>query len=131
MLFLTHSGLMVTGFLLMVAGVIIARYQKKKRWWLKTHKILEISAVLAVTVAFFCGIWMVSLSGDPHFAIRHAYVGLAVFVLSAITLVIGLLQLRVRGMAARLRPVHRWMGRTTILLFFLNIFLGLSLAGIW
>ena len=33
MLFYLHAGLMLSGVLLMAAGMMVARYLKTKRWW--------------------------------------------------------------------------------------------------
>jgi len=130
MIFYLHAGLISMGFLLMATGLVTARYLKKKRWWLRAHKTLEMLSSFAIVSGFICGILVVSASGSVHFALAHAYVGACVFMLALVTLVVGFLQFRIRGQAALFRPIHRWSGRLTGVLYLANIGLGLSLAGV-
>jgi hypothetical protein len=46
--FYLHAGAMVLGFLFMSAGVGIARFQRRKRWWLKAHKSVTILSGLYI-----------------------------------------------------------------------------------
>lgn len=129
MLFYAHAGLMAAAILLMGSGILIARYEKKKRWWLNAHKALGLSSTLATTLAFVFAVMMVSASEGIHMNRMHAYVGAAVLTLSLATATLGFLQLRIKGMGARIRPVHRLIGRIAVSLFMFNIVLGISVAG--
>jgi hypothetical protein len=52
------------------------------------------------------------------------------FGFAVLTPTLGMLQLKVRSVAAKLRSPHRWSGRVILCLMFVNILLGLSLLGL-
>ena len=81
MLLFTHAGLMVSGFLLMVAGMAAARYLRGKGWWLKAHRRLVLGGFLAVILGFFAEALQLSLDGNSHFTVPHAHLGVLIFFL--------------------------------------------------
>jgi len=129
-IFYAHAGLMVGGFLLMATGVTAAMFFRKKRWWLKLHRL----AGVAGTCAFFLGVamafLMVAQAGEAHLKMPHAWLGTAVFLLAVVTPGLGQLQFRWKEKAQKIRALHRWSGRLTLAAAALNIFSGLWLAGI-
>ena len=70
--FYTHAGFMTAGFLLMLAGVTVAMFIKRRRWWLSIHK----AAGILTAVCFLCGftvaILMVGVSEEELFRVTHA-----------------------------------------------------------
>jgi len=121
---------MMLAFLVMVVGLIVARFMKKKTWWLKVHRFLGISAVILVFLGLFAEALQLSLAGRPHFRSPHSWIGVMAVGFAVLTPIFGLLQIKVRKAAARIRGTHRWFGRITLLLMFFNIILGLSMIGI-
>ncbi len=129
-LWVVHATLMTIGFILILIGVGIAKTQKKKKWWLKTHKIIGIFAAIISVAGLFLGFIMVSLSSGEHFRVPHAYIGVIAIIFVILTPILGFAALKVKEGKAKIRSIHRWIGRIAIVLMLLNIIFGLSLAGV-
>lgn len=125
----THAVLMILALCIMLAGGIIARFMKKKVWWLKIHRSLGITGVITFLVALFVIVLQITLTEREHFRIIHSWIGFVIFVFAVLTPTLGILQLKVRSVAIRLRSFHRWSGRITLCLMLINVFLGLSMMG--
>lgn len=119
---------MVTGFVLMAAAVAVAMLMRKKRWWLKTHRILGGIGTLSGILGLGAAIGMVAISTGQHFRGPHAYLGAMTILAVVLTPILGFLQFRIRK--KQIRIVHRWSGRITIILVVVTIAAGLRLAGI-
>lgn len=130
MLLYLHAGFMITGLVLMTAGVCIARFMRKKPWWLRSHRALGICGVLSIVLGFATAVYMVAESGDEHFDVLHAYVGAVVILAAMATPILGQLQFTLKNRRTELRNAHRWSGAMTLILIPLNIISGLVLAGI-
>ncbi len=127
--FLVHLSLMFLGFLLLTAGVITVMYLRKKMWWFRLHKMLGILATLFFGAGGVAAVSMVYLSGEPHFAVPHTWVGGAAIVLMIGTLTAGFAQTRVAN-KKRMRLIHRSMGRTVAVLALVAVITGAMAAGI-
>ena len=130
MVIYVHGGFMVTGFSLMAAGFAVARFLRKKRFWLRTHRALGLSGASSIGLGFLTALYMVSDFGGDHFAVLHAYVGAVTVFLSAMTPTLGQLPFVLRSRAAEIRTWHRWSGAMTLLMVFLTILSGLVQAGV-
>jgi len=121
---------MTAGFLLMLAGVATAMFVKRRRWWLSIHK----AAGILTAVCFLCGFTfatlMVGVSEEEHFRVAHAYLGLLTTVLTFLTAVLGHLQFRIKNASGKIRTLHRWSGRITLVSACMAIASGLQTAGI-
>jgi len=126
-MFLYHAGFMTAGFLVLLAGGAVARYAKRRRWWLRAHRGLGWGGV-ALVLAGFAAIFMGK--GEVHFHVPHGWFGVVIVLLAVATPVLGHLSFIMREKSATLRLVHRWSGRTTLALMGLNILSGLFIAGI-
>ncbi len=118
------------GVLLLVTGAGIARFGRKKRWWLRAHKALALTGSSLVLIGAAAAFLMVAQSGGAHVKVPHAGIGLAVVFLAVITPVFGLMQFKVKEKAAQFRTRHRWSGRITPLTGLVTILSGLRTAGI-
>lgn len=125
-----HALFLLIGFILILAGLTVARFFRKKRWWLKFHKIFNIlgpaciiTGVCVMTVHKF-------KTGGGHLGSLHAYIGLLIVILSILTPLIGYLQIKIHGIGPRLRQIHRISGRILVLIMVINILSGLRIAGI-
>jgi uncharacterized membrane protein YfcA len=125
-----HAGFMITGMTLMTAGVFIARFMRKKPWWLRSHRALGICGVLSIALGFSTAVYMVAQSGDEHFEVLHAYAGAVVVLAAAATAILGQLQFTLKNRRTELRNAHRWAGALTLILIPLNMISGLVLAGV-
>jgi hypothetical protein len=130
MLLLTHAGLMVTGFMLMAAAIVIARYARVRKWWFKVHRALALTGFVVMILGFFAEALQLSLDKNEHFAVPHAYLGLVVFILALTTILLGQMQMGIPEIRTRLRKLHAWAGRGTWFLAVVNITVGLSLLGL-
>ena len=126
-MFFYHVGFMGAGFLALFIGGVVARYGKRQRWWLKVHRGLAYGGVLMALAGFA---FMFIGKTDSHFRVPHAWLGAVVILLAVATPVLGNLLFILRERAAALRTLHRWSGRTTLILMGLNIISGLFVAGI-
>ena len=130
MIIYVHGGFMMAGFSLMTGGVVIARFLRKKRFWLRAHKALGLSGALSISLGFLTALYMVSGFGGEHFAVPHADAGVVTVFLSVITPALGWLQFVFRSRAAVIRTWHRWSGVVALLLAFITILSGLVQAGV-
>lgn len=120
-----HALLMSAGFILLVAGVITARFHKTRNWY-KTHAILQLSGGACIIAGLFTGIYMVALSGLPHLRTTHEILGVAIGALVIITIIIGYCIKRVTTLKKSVRMSHRWLGRILIALIVINSILGIQ-----
>lgn len=125
-----HAGLMLAGFLSMMAGALAAMFLRSKRWWLRVHKTAGILGVLSVLVGLAAVIFMITLSGGEHFTVTHAYIGAVTAVCAAATPVLGNLQFKMKSHSTKIRMTHRWSGRFTLLFAIVTIITGLRIFGI-
>ena len=125
-----HAVLMITGLLLLSTGMLIARYMKNRHWWLRAHKMMGISGAIFVISGLVMAIYMVSLSTGVHFRVPHAYLGSITIIFVLMTPIWGYAQFKSVSEAVKIRTIHRWSGRITLALIFINIISGLSLGGI-
>lgn len=112
----------MTGFLLMISGVAIAIFMRRKKWWLKLHRTAGSLAVICFLCGFASAILMVALSTGEHFKVYHAYLGLVTMALILPTPFLGYLQFR---------TVHRWSGRVTLVFACMAVVSGLQLVGVF
>ena len=128
-----HAGLMITGFLLMLSGALIALSLRRRRWWLRSHRLFGIMGTFVIAAGFFAAIIMVIRSEGQHFSTVHTWFGFMTVVLAAATVLLGFLQFN-RKIKLTARPVfrhmHRWSGRTTLILLLVSALSGLRFAGI-
>jgi len=124
-----HAGLMILTLFLLATGACIARFLKKKPWWLKAHRSLAVTGVILFLLAIAAIALQIILTERAHLRVPHSWVGLAGLALILLTPTLGFLQFKMRNAAARLKGLHRWSGRITISVMIINIVLGLILIG--
>ncbi len=122
-----HAGFMGAAFAVLLSGWLVARYARRRRWWLRVHRGLAYVGVFMV----FAGFTVMSLGKTGgHFRVPHAWLGAAVLALAVATPVLGNLQFVFREKMKGIRAAHRFSGRVTLGLMGINIFSGLRLAGL-
>lgn len=127
--FYFHSGFMVTGFLLMMTGIAIAVFMRRRRWWLKLHKAAGTLTAFFFLSGFTSGVIMVAVSAGEHFRLVHHYLGLLTTAMAVLTAVFGYLQFRMKVSTGKMRPLHRWSGRVTLILACVTVVSGLRMIG--
>jgi len=131
LLFLIHAALMVAGFLLVFSAMIVAMTQRKKRWWLKTHKAIGLTGATLILLGTVAAIAAVaSTPAGHHLRTPHTWLGTLTVLTAIFTPALGLLQFGIPKRAGTLRVVHRLFGRFLNLMILVTIFLGLRVAEI-
>ncbi|MBN1761761.1 MAG: hypothetical protein JW878_01610 [Methanomicrobia archaeon] len=125
-----HALLMTLGFILMMTGMLVARYLKARSWWLKAHKPLGVLGSLCALAGLFTAIFIVSQSTGIHFRVPHTYLGAITFIFVAMTPILGYAQLKVTDRRATIRAIHRWSGRITVVLMLITLLSGSALVGL-
>lgn len=126
-----HLSIMTTASVSLLCAIVIARYGKQHKWWLKAHKALNGLAVGLVMAGAIAGFLMVRSFGGPHLAVPHAWLGALVIVLALSMPILGyaIFKTRNRKAVPTLKLVHRWLGRITMLLMVLTVLVGYRHAG--
>jgi hypothetical protein len=125
-----HALALSLSFACMLAGMLISRYLKKKRWWLKVHRVLGVSGVVLGVGGVAAMTVMLSLLSASHMRILHSYLGLLTLTGMLAAPVLGQVMLKIRGGRKTLRTVHRWLGRLVLLLMAATVLLGLVRIGL-
>jgi hypothetical protein len=126
-----HAVIMITGFIILIFGFFTARYLKKKRWWLKMHRSLGVSGASMTMLGFFVIVFHLLFSGRPFLTQSHGYAGLMIALFAVVMPVLGFIQLKIGKAAGKIRPIHRFLGRIMLMAMFINIILGMLIAGIF
>jgi len=122
---LLHAGFMIIGFLSMVSGASAAMFMRRKRWWLRVHKGAGFFGTFCVLSGVVAAVSMITLSAGEHFRITHHFVGLITAAVAVFTPLLGIVQFKVKGQAVRIRAMHRWFGRVTLIVAFVAVGSGL------
>jgi hypothetical protein len=118
-----HVLLVTTGVVVMSGGMLIARYMKKRGWWLKAHKSLAISGALLTISGFIVAAYMVSTYMGTYLVMEpHAYLGITALALVVFAPIMGFMQFRKKD--KRIHIIHRWSGRLAIIMVLSNIAAG-------
>jgi protein-S-isoprenylcysteine O-methyltransferase Ste14 len=129
-----HAILMGVSFLLILSGMMISRYGKKKKWWLKTHRSFGSIGSIGAVAALILAVVMISVTHGYHLSNTHGIFGLITVVLLLVTPFMGYWMTSPKGGSAevkkKLRVIHRWIGRVTILFMAVTTIFGLQLSGI-
>ena len=130
-LFLIHAALMASGFLLVLSALIVAMTQRKKRWWLKSHKAIGLTGVSLLLLGAIVAVAAVASTPEGHhLRTPHTWLGVLTVCAAIITPTLGLLQFRLPQKVGTIRVVHRLFGRLLNLMTPITILLGLRVAEI-
>ena len=123
-----HAGTMTTAIILFILAVVIARFVKQRKWWLRVHRAISTLGAIVGVGGFTVAFYMVSLGGGVHFFFLHTWVGAVSLVLAVITALSGYGRARLGLSRERYLLVHRFLALFTILLMVIAIILGLGLV---
>ena len=121
-----HALFMSAGFGLLLTGFVIMRVRKTPDKY-RIHQILQTTGGGSILAGLAIGVFMVSLSGAPQFRYEHDIIGAGIVILAALTLAIGYVVNRGIATQPAYRKSHRWLGRTSMALMAVNIFLGITM----
>jgi hypothetical protein len=129
--FLIHATLMASGSLLVFSALIVAMTQRKKRWWLKSHKAIGLTGGSLLLLGAIVAVAAVAATPEGnHLRSPHTWLGVLTVCAAIITPTLGLLQFRIPQMVGTIRVIHRLSGRLLNLMTPVTIFLGLRMAEI-
>jgi hypothetical protein len=128
--FYGHVSLMSAALLLMAAAVVIAAFLRQNRRWLQWHRTLGVTAAVCLVMGLTAAAVMITLSGDGHLKVPHAWLGLMTVLSGAATPVLGHLQFKIPAKIKQIRPWHRRFGYLSLTMMLLSVFSGLVVAGI-
>jgi hypothetical protein len=123
-----HILLMSLTFLSMLFAGLLAIVFNKKQNWFKTHKAMLFITVSTFVLGFLSAILLINTLGTGHFQGPHKIIGLLAFILSVGFLSLSILHPWKQNLRKLLRPTHIWIARVMLLLFFINLYLGIMLA---
>ncbi len=130
MLIIIHLLLMLAASLCLLAGVGLARFGRKRRFWLKGHKNLNGAGGLLLTAGGVMAFVNIILTGSDHLAELHHRIGFIALMLTFLTVFLGLYSLKASNKSV-FRAVHRWSGRLSPIAILAALTLGLSMIGIF
>ena len=129
-----HMIIMLLFLLFTAAGIITARYLKKRNpKWLKIHRLLMISGLSASVMGIGWIVFVVQIETGVHFRIPHAYFGLVTFLVTLGAPVLGYKYTSRKTDNVRkslLRILHKITGRVSLVLLIITIISGLVQFGI-
>lgn len=129
MLIILHLSLMTAAALCLIAGIGMAMFLRKKKFWLKGHKAFNTTGFCLLAAGAAMAFANVVTSGGHHLAGLHQWAGLAAFILTVVTLSLGFYSFKAANKPA-VRAVHRWTGRLSGLVILCALILGLVMIGI-
>lgn len=121
-----HAILMSVSFLLMLSGMIISRYLKKRRWWLKVHRAVGLTGGITGILGIVIAAYMVGATTGIHLRVGHSIVGLITVLVIILTPILGFVIFSAKPeYKKRVRLFHRWSGRITLIMMAVTITFGL------
>lgn len=131
---LLHMILMLTFLLFSAAGIITARYFKKRNpKWMKIHKLFMISGVSSAIIGISWIVFVVQTKQGIHFYAPHTFFGLGTFILALTAPILGIL-FTSKKTGTKLKPIlrrfHKIIGWMSLILIFITVITGLLLSGI-
>lgn len=130
MLIIAHLSLMIAALFCLMAGVSLALFGRKKRFWLKGHKGFNTAGFCLLASAAVMAFANVAISGGKHLAGLHQWIGLTALVLTAMALYLGFNVLKTVN-KPKVRMAHRWTGRISMVAMGAALILGLRMIGIF
>lgn len=129
MLIIAHLSLMITGTLCLIAGIGMAMFGRKKKFWLRWHRNLNSAGVGLIIAGGTVAFVNVMTSDSNHLAGIHQWSGLAALILACLTLFLGFYFLKAANKQT-VRTAHRWSGRLSLIALTAALILGLIMIGI-
>lgn len=130
MLIVVHLLLMFAASLCLLAGVGVAMFGRKRKFWLKGHKNLNSAGGILLAAGGVMAFVSVILAGTDHLAGFHHRIGAIAVMVAFLTLFLGFYSLKAAN-KSDLRMAHRWSGRLSLFAILVTLALGLAMIGIF
>jgi hypothetical protein len=125
-----HAILMGSAVLSLLTAVWTVTLGRRRKGSFRIHKAAAVTALVLLAAGFVVGAGMVQASGGPHFRVLHGVFGAVTIMMGVAGAAGGFVTTGVHSLRKRLRPIHVWAGRMSIVMFLMTIFLGLHQVGI-
>ena len=112
----------------MLLAIVAIYLLKKKSWWFRFHKTMLLVTMGSLILALVSSVLLVGTLGTGHFQGIHPRLGLAVLVVSFLFAGISILHPWKQALRKTFRPIHLWLGRSLLLVFIINVYLGIMIA---
>jgi hypothetical protein len=119
-LLLGHISLMSIALVMVITAAVIAKRRRKN--WLKFHKVCAISGVLSSILAATCIVFLKISHHFSHLDSPHAITGLITLCLLLITPILGA---SIAKGPKPIRALHRLWGRITSIAIILTVVMGI------
>lgn len=118
-----HGGLMGLGFLCMVVAIIIAKFFRKKDWWFKVHRGLNVAAPILAIAGIITAIIMVTPTYGVQLPLFHHVIGLITLVLLIVQPILGfsMFKSKDKDKKAQMRKLHKILGWITPVMYLVAI----------
>lgn len=120
-----HAAVMAVSFILMLGGILIARYLKKKKWRIKVHRRTELTGAFIGVIGIILMFVIIAFAGENHLKIFHSILGLVSGCLLVLNVMLGYMFLKLKSGKKPLRLLHRWNGYTALLFMAITIIFGI------
>ena len=130
MLIIIHLSLMFAASLCLLAGVGLAMFGRKRKFWLKGHKKLNSAGCIFLAAGGVTAFANVILAGTDHLAGLHPRIGAIAVMLAFLTVFLGFYSLKAANKSVQ-RMAHRWSGRLSLFAILVTLALGLAMIGIF
>jgi hypothetical protein len=122
-----HMIMVFTGFLSLAGGAFTARYLRQRKGWVGLHKKLVLIGAVFILAGLSIAAYMVSVYMETYFVREtHDYLGISVFAFCHRYPHIGNGPIQIKD--KRIRTIHRWSGRITIILMLFTIYVGFQMV---
>lgn len=122
-----HLIFVSVGSLALAGGVLTARFRKNKQDWISLHKKMVLFGAASILAGLSVAAYMVYVYMETYFVQEpHAYLGASTFAFVVATPILGIAQFRLKD--KRIRTMHRWSGRITMVLIIATIIAGIQMA---
>jgi len=130
MFFILHITVMAISALGILTGISVAMFFRKKKYWLKIHKSVNLLSLGGFSLGIIMAFIYVADSSKNHLDGIHQMTGLIAFMIALCAFMMGHYQFKAKNKLSA-RTAHRWLGRISLLAFLIVIVFGLMLINIF
>ena len=127
--FYPHMILMILVFVLAFTAGIIAKFFRKKNYWLKVHKSINILKTFLSIFGFYLIFIFVNNIGIKHFSTIHGIIGLIAFIFIILQTSFGFISTNKYfskfSLSKIVRKIHKNIGIFVLIIITINLILGL------
>ena len=125
---ISHITFISLTLIIMLLAIGIILFWNKRKGWFKIHRSLLFISFITFIFGFISAILLVNSLGSTHFQGFHKILGASSFLLATFFFILSLFHPWKQNNRNIFRSIHLWSGRILIILFSLNLFLGIVLA---